>query len=146
METVSKSEVLPYSAEQMFGLVNDIARYPEFLPWCTSATIHTQTNAEIIASLVLQKGHIHKGFTTRNELTPYSKMEMHLIDGPFKHLHGLWQFETVDQTHCRVSVDITYAFNSRIIAMMLGPVFHHVADTLLNAFVARAKTLYGSQA
>jgi len=142
METVSKSETIPYSAKAMYSLVNDVESYPEFLPWCHAVQIHNQDEQEVTASLTLSKGGINKSFTTRNELTPHSHMEMHLVEGPFKHLHGIWNFEEVDNGHCHVSVDITYDFNSRIMAMMLGPVFHHIADTLLKAFVTRAHELH----
>lgn len=138
MEHVTRSETVPYPAKAVYDLVNDIQKYPEFLPWCTAAKIHSQHENEIVASLTLSKSGIHKSFTTRNELVPCKRIEMHLVNGPFKHLYGLWTFQEDEQQHCTVKVDISYAFDSRIIAMMVGPVFNRIANTLLEAFVERA--------
>ena len=138
MEHVKKSAILPYSAKAMYDLVNDIEQYPQFLPWCSAAKIHSREDHEITASLTLKKGGLHKSFTTRNELMPHRQIEMHLINGPFKHLYGLWLFQETDAGHCCISVDISYSFDSRIMAMMIGPVFGHIANTLLSAFVEQA--------
>lgn len=142
MEHVIKSATLPYTAQSMYDLVNDITNYPEFLPWCQAAKIIERHDHEITASLTLSKGGVHKSFTTRNELTPHKQIEMHLVNGPFKHLHGLWQFTETDASHCHIQVDLSYAFDSRIIAMMIGPVFGHIANTLLQAFIDRAHELH----
>ncbi len=138
MKHVTKSATVPHTAASLYNLVNDINKYPEFLPWCSASKITSQHSNEIVASMTLHKGGLQKSFTTRNELIPYHRIEMHLINGPFKHLYGLWTFEEDNKHHCKVQIDITYAFDNTLIAMMIGPVFNRIANTLLDAFVQRA--------
>ena len=92
MEVVHRTARVPYSTQQMYALVNDIEAYPEFLPWCVAAHVESRTDEEIIAGLTLEKGGVRKRFTTRNVLDHGSKLEMHLVEGPFKHLYGVWTF------------------------------------------------------
>ena len=134
---------MPYSAEQMFILVNDIEQYPEFLPWCHQATILSQDAEHIKAQLVLAKGGFEKSFTTINRLTPSTQMIMELVDGPFKHLKGIWDFKELSEHECQVELDLEFQFSSKMVAMMFGPVFAQVASKLVDAFVERAKEVYG---
>jgi ribosome-associated toxin RatA of RatAB toxin-antitoxin module len=122
-------------------LVSDIERYPEFLPWCKSATIHSKTEEWVEASLELAKGSISKSFTTKNHLKPNREMEMHLVDGPFKHLYGIWTFEPLSEHACKVSVCLEFSFSSKILELAIGPVFNHMANSLLEAFCTRARQI-----
>lgn len=134
---------MPYSAEQMFILVNDIEKYPDFLPWCRQATILSQDAGHIKAQLVLAKGNFEKSFTTINRLTPSSQMVMELVDGPFKHLKGIWDFHALGDSECQVELDLEFQFSSKMVAMLFGPVFQQVASKLVDAFVERAREVYG---
>ena len=138
MEKVSRSAAVPYSAKCLYDLVNDVESYPQFLPWCGGAKILEKSSSEIVASVEISKGAMRKTFTTQNTLHPHDRIEMKLVSGPFKTLHGIWQFEALDENTCRVSLDLEFDFSNRVIAMVVGPVFHHIANTLLDAFVERA--------
>ena len=142
MEIVHRTAVVPYTPQEVFELVNDIESYPDFLPWCVHAFIEEETGQGVIASLTLEKGGIRKRFTTRNEIVPGEKLEMHLVEGPFKHLYGVWTLQP-HQSGCEVTVSLEFDFSSRIIAMLIGPVFQHAANTLLDSFIARAHQVYG---
>lgn len=134
---------MPYTAEQMFKLVNDIESYPSFLPWCRKSVVLKEEANLVTAQLVLAKGGLEKSFTTQNTLTPSSEMVMALVDGPFKHLKGDWRFTPMSEGSCQVSLDLEFAFSNKLIAMMFGPVFQQAANMLVDAFVKRAKEVYG---
>ena len=143
MEIVERTAVVPYSQRQMFDLVADIENYAEFLPWCTSSEVHERTPEKVMASLVLAKGPIRKKFTTINSLKAPEQLEMHLVEGPFSHLYGVWTFAALSEgsteVHCRLEFD----FSSRTLAMIIGPLFGMVANELLDSFCQRAHEVYG---
>lgn len=143
MNRIQKTAVMPHSVEQMFTLVNDIEAYPDFLPWCNDAAVLSEQGNEVKASLTLAKGKLERSFTTINTLTPHSRMVMELLDGPFKHLKGVWDFEPQAEGGCRVLLDLEFEFSNKIIAMMFGPFFQQAATMLVDAFVSRAKEVYG---
>ena len=143
MTTISRSALVPYSAAKMFALVDDIPRYPEFLPWCTEARERSRTEEEVEATLALSKAGIEKTFTTRNRLHPHKMIKMRLVEGPFKHLEGYWRFQTLDDEACKVSLDIEFEFTSRLLSATLGPVFSQICNSLVDSFMKRAGDLYG---
>jgi ribosome-associated toxin RatA of RatAB toxin-antitoxin module len=145
MEIVHRSAQVPYSAQAIYTLVNDIEAYPQFLPWCVDAIVHERDEQHILASLTLEKGGFRKRFTTQNQLESNRRLEMHLVEGPFKHLYGVWTFEPEGDEACLVTVALEFDFSSRIIAMLIGPLFQHAANTLLDAFVERAHQVCGKQ-
>lgn len=133
---------MPYAPEDIYQLVEDINRYPEFLPWCKSANILRKIDNVVEARLTLTKSGITKNFATRNLMTPQSKIEMHLLEGPFKHLYGVWEFHH-DPKGCRVTLRMEFSFDSKILAMMLEPIFKSISESLLEAFVKRAEAKFG---
>ncbi len=137
MEVVKKSMWLPYAREDLFKLVADIEGYPQFLPWCSGAKILKRFPGGVEASLTLHKGSISKSFVTRNLIRENEKIEMHLVSGPFKHLYGVWTFEAKD-AGVTIGLEMEFSFDNRLIAMMVGPLFKPVTNTLLEAFVQRA--------
>lgn len=143
MTEINRSALVPYSAEQMFKLVDDVRAYPEFLPWCKSTTIHERTDSMVEASIEIEKVGINKSFTTRNTYQDKSLIEMQLVNGPFKSLHGYWRFDDLNDKACKVSLDIRFEFSSKILSMTLGPLFSQICNTLVNAFVERARNVYG---
>lgn len=128
----------------MYDLVNNIADYPQFLPWCKHARILQQSDQEITATLLLAKGGIHKSFTTKNRLTPYEAIHISLVDGPFKQLNGHWRFAPQANGHTLVSVDLSFEFSSKLLALLFGSIFNEVARTLVSAFSEEADRRYGS--
>lgn len=144
MPTISKTALVPYSAAQMYRLVDDIPAYPDFLPWCGGACEHSRNDDEVRASIEIAYGAIHKPFTTLNRLQKDKMIEVSLVDGPFKHLHGFWRFEALDEKACKVSFDMEYEFSNRLVSMALGPAFSHIANSMMDAFVKRAGEVYGN--
>jgi ribosome-associated toxin RatA of RatAB toxin-antitoxin module len=127
----------------MFALVNDIESYPKFLPWCRSARILSRNRDEIRATLEMVKGVIHKSFTTCNRLQQDKMVEIRLLDGPFRRLEGFWRFEALREDACKVSLDLEFEFSNAVLRATLGPVFHQIANSLVEAFCKRAADLYG---
>jgi ribosome-associated toxin RatA of RatAB toxin-antitoxin module len=140
---IQRSAHVPYSAELMFNLVNDVDRYPEFLPHCRSARVVEQAGGKVKATVELAKGALHKSFTTENRLLPPHRIEMRLVDGPFRRLHGAWTFIAQEGGDTRVALDLEFEFSNRLMALAVGPVFNHVANSLVDAFVKRARSIHG---
>ena len=143
MTIISKSALVKHSPEQMFKLVDDIEAYSEFLPWCGKATELSRDEQKVEASLLISHSGLNKAFTTQNKNTAFDKIEMHLVNGPFKKLDGVWLFEPLGETACKVSLNLESEFSSKIIAITLGPVFSKIANNLVDAFIKRADTVYG---
>lgn len=143
MRTVHKSALVSYSAREMFDLVNDIEAYPTFLPWCRDARVEHVTETEVHASLELARGGVHKWFTTRNEIDPGRVIDINLVNGPFRHLDGKWQFTPLGEEGSRVTLDMSFEFSSRMLSVVVGPVFHQICNSLVDAFVRRAADVYG---
>ncbi len=144
MTTITRSSLVLYTPEQMYDLVNDVEAYPSFLPWCRDSKIISKTDDVISASLDLAKGGIHHVFSTRNKLIEDESIAIELIDGPFQHLEGHWQFKPIGNNEgCRVQLDMDFEFSNRIISMALGPVFTQISGSLVEAFCKRAQDIYG---
>jgi ribosome-associated toxin RatA of RatAB toxin-antitoxin module len=140
---IHKTAIVPYSAEQMYVLVNDIETYPQFLPWCKSANILSQNGAHIVASIAMGISGLEKSFTTNNVLKPNDSIEMRLLEGPFSHLHGFWKFQPLGDDGCKISFDMQFEITNKLLKMTLGPVFSKIVNSLVDAFVKRANELYG---
>ncbi len=145
MTTITRQALVAYSAENMFDLVDDIDSYPAFLPWCSSAKVLSRDEDEVRAAIELSKGKLRKSFTTCNRLQKGKMIEMRLVEGPFRHLEGFWRFEALEGGASKVSLDLDFEFSNKLIAMAIGPVFNQIANTLVDAFVVRAKELYGGE-
>jgi ribosome-associated toxin RatA of RatAB toxin-antitoxin module len=143
MTTIHKSALVPYSAEQMYSLVDDVLAYPEFLPWCNGSKEISRQEHELEASLEIAHSGIHKSFTTRNQLEKNSLIKMHLVEGPFKHLKGVWRFQPLGDAGSRVELDLEFEFSSKLLEVTFGPVFNKIASTLMDAFIQRAQKVYG---
>jgi len=145
MTTITRSSLVLFSPDQMFDLVNDVDAYPSFLPWCRNSTIISKTDDVITAELDLAKGGIHHVFSTRNKLVPGESIAIELIDGPFQHLEGHWQFAMIgDNQGCRIQLDMDFEFSNRLISMALGPIFTQISGSLVDAFCKRAQDIYGN--
>lgn len=145
MTTISKSALVPYTPAEMYALVSDIPSYPEFLPWCRGAVVHAETDDEVRATLDLAKGGVEKSFTTLNRRHRNKIIEMRLVEGPFRKLEGFWRFDPLGEHGCKVSLDLEFEFASRMLGMVVGPVFHQVANTLVDSFQQRAVAVYGKR-
>ncbi|KAF0193317.1 MAG: cyclase/dehydrase [Gammaproteobacteria bacterium] len=145
MTIVNRSALVPYTAAEMFSLVNDVESYPRFLPWCSSAKIHHQAEDEIRASLGIAKGGFERSFTTCNRMQADKMIEMRLLEGPFRHFEGFWRFEALGEKGCKVSLALEFEFASRIVSITVGPIFNHAASTLVDAFCKRAEDVFGKR-
>lgn len=143
MKTVKRQALLPYSAQQMFELVNDIEKYPEFLPNCVGATELERTDTDVVASLAVAKGGFEKTFTTKNINSPYDSIDMTLVDGPFKHLDGRWVFTSLDDKACKIELEVNFEFSNILTSMAFSSVFNHLAESFVEAFSKRAAVVYG---
>jgi len=143
MPNINRTALVEYSAEQMFQLVDDIAAYPEFLPWCGGAAEHNRNEKQVEASVTIQKGTINKSFTTQNRLSKPDKIELTLVDGPFKKLRGEWRFEAISAKACKITFNMDFEFSNMIVGMAVGPIFNQVANTFVDSFVERANAVYG---
>ena len=143
MTTISKTALVTHSPQEMFKLVDDIEAYSEFLPWCGKATEISRDLTTVEASLFISHSGLNKEFTTQNKNTPFEKIEMHLVNGPFKNLDGVWLFEPLGETACKVSLNLEFEFASKIVSVTLGPIFSKIANSLVDAFIKRADSIYG---
>jgi len=140
---INKSALVPYSAEQMYKLVDDIPAYSEFLPWCQSAEELQRSETEVQGSLFVSHSGLKKSFTTHNELNKPESITMKLVEGPFKHLKGIWSFNALGDEGCKVTLDMEFEFSSKLVGLTFGPVFSHMANSMVDAFVQRANECYG---
>ncbi len=145
MTEISKTTVVPYTPNEMYALVNDIESYPAFLPWCIAAKILSKKEESLIASLSLAMGKIKQSFTTENTMREGLRIDIRLIDGPFKHLSGYWKFNPEDEQSCHIQLHMNYEFKNKIIKYALGKVFYIVMNTLVESFVQRAQQIYGNR-
>ncbi len=140
---IQRSALLPYPAQALYDLVNDVARYSEFLPWCSGATVLEQSDTMMRARVEVAKGGLSQHFVTRNTLTPGQTIEMNLEEGPFSQLHGVWTFKALGAKACKISLDLSFDYSGSIVRATLGPLFNQAANTLVDAFCQRAKELHG---
>ena len=148
MKTVHKSVLIWHSAAEMFALVTDVARYPEFLPWCDQSSVVEQTADGMIAKIGISIAGIRQSFTTRNTHQADRKVTLKLLNGPFSRLDGAWEFSPVGdpaQRACKVDLTLSYDFDNIALGALVGPVFGKIAGSLVDAFVKRASAVYGDR-
>ena len=143
MAQVDKTVLVEYAREQMFALVRDVQDYPRFLPWCSGATIDSMEGMIVRATLHIDYHGVRTHFSTENTHHPPENIEMQLVHGPFKHLHGTWHFTALGESACKVQLQLVYEFSNRILEKLVGPVFSYIANSLVDAFVRRAEQLHG---
>ena len=143
MPQIERTSLVPYSCKQMFDLVNDIPSYPEFVPGCSNARILDQQAQRIDAELEISKAGIQQSFATRNQLHEPHRIDLQLLNGPFKKLHGAWHFEPLDEDACKVILRLDFEFSSRMLQFACGKIFNEVNRRMVDAFAQRAKVVYG---
>jgi len=143
MTEINKELLVPYSAEQMYSLVNDIEQYPEFLDWCSKANILEQSKDSITAKLNLAYSGFEQSFTTKNIIEPHNKVTMSLVDGPFKNLDGIWLFTDINNAGSKVEFKLDFEFDNFFMAMTFNKVFSGMVEKMVDCFYQRAKQVYG---
>ncbi|HCT7987348.1 TPA: type II toxin-antitoxin system RatA family toxin [Serratia liquefaciens] len=142
MPQISRSALVPFSAEQMYQLVNDVHSYPDFLPGCTGSRVINSSNNEMTAAVDVAKAGISKTFTTRNTLLDNQSINMQLVDGPFRKLMGGWHFTPLSPEACKVELHLDFEFTNKLIELAFGKVFKELAGNMVQAFTQRAKEVY----
>ncbi|MFA6903864.1 MAG: type II toxin-antitoxin system RatA family toxin [Gallionellaceae bacterium] len=142
MAVVEKSVLLPFSAEQMFVLVDNVADYPQFLPWCGGTSVTVLDENRVRATVEINYHHVKQSFTTENVRAAPQRIDIALLDGPFKHLDGCWQFIALAPTACKIEFRLNYEFSNKLLEKVVGPVFHYIASTFVEAFIKRAEQVY----
>lgn len=146
MPQVHKSVLIWYSPQEIYDLVTDVAAYPEFLPWCGGASVEPLDGDTVRATVVIDFKGIRQSFTTRNTHQPPELVQMELIEGPFTNLQGRWRFTSLaDGKACKVEFELDYRFSNFLVEKVIGPVFNHIASSFIDAFVQRAKVVYGAR-
>jgi ribosome-associated toxin RatA of RatAB toxin-antitoxin module len=143
MAEVSRSVLVGYTPAQMYALVDAVEDYPKFLPWCGGATVLHRDAQVTRATIIISYHGIRQSFTTENLKTAPSQMLIRLVEGPFRSLDGNWGFTGLADQGCKVELGLRYEFSSRILEKMVGRVFNHIADTLVDSFARRAEQVYG---
>ena len=145
MQKVSRSAIVPYSAQSMYDLVNDIPAYPHFLPWCGGASVTSVDGSTVHATVHINYHHIKQSFTTENVRQTPHHIEMTLKDGPFKHLDGDWHFIPLSEAACKIEFQLHYEFSNKLLEKVFGPIFNYIANSFVDAFVHRAETIYSEK-
>ncbi|MFK8016796.1 MAG: type II toxin-antitoxin system RatA family toxin [Gammaproteobacteria bacterium] len=141
MPTVLRDVSVPHERAQMFELVSDVERYPEFLPWCNAAKILTREDNELTATLLLSRAGVQSRFSTRNRSIEDRQIDIELLDGPFDHLRGRWKFEALE-ARTRVSLELRYQFSNPMFGFLFSGAVEDVASDLIKAFKRRADDVY----
>jgi ribosome-associated toxin RatA of RatAB toxin-antitoxin module len=138
MAKVEKTVLVEHAAATMFNLVDGVEEYPQFLPWCGGADVKWRDELTTVATIHINYMGVKQSFTTKNSKRAPEEMNLSLQDGPFAHLHGHWRFLKLGEFACKIEFSLDYHFSSRMLDTLLSPVFNHIANTFVDAFVARA--------
>ncbi|WP_089726747.1 type II toxin-antitoxin system RatA family toxin [Candidatus Thiosymbion oneisti] len=142
MPVITKSALVTFSASRMFDLVAQMEDYPKFLPWCAAAEILSREDNRICGRMEVARAGIHQTFTTCNRFVPGERMELMLVDGPFRKLQGAWTFRPLRRDACKVELELDFEFSGKLIDKAFGRVFNQIANTLVDAFCKRAEEVY----
>ena len=144
MREVKRSALIAEAPARMYGLINDIERYPEFVPGCVGARVIERKDHEVVATLNIKRGPLKTEFTTRNLLEPDRRVLMQLVSGPFRVLEGLWTLTPLGDLGCRVELEMRFEFTNRVTGALFEPLFADTAVSLVDAFVRRSREIRGS--
>ena len=143
MTTISRSALLPYSAEQVFELINDVASYPRFMDGCVGAEVLSESETAMVARLDLARGGVRQSFTTSNTLLRPSEIKLELVDGPFDNFTGRWNVLALNEQACKVSLFLSFTLSSAVLGAAAKQLFNSAANSMVDAMVKRAKAVYG---
>ena len=143
MKNICRSALVPFSAKQMYQLVDDIDSYNNFVPYCQESKVLERNKQQVTATLQVAKSGIAKSFTTRNTLEPYDFIGMELIDGPFSHLSGGWRFTALSDSACKIELDLNFEFSNQLTTLAFSKIFNKLVQSMVSAFTSRAEKIYG---
>lgn len=142
MPVIDQTDLVPYTAQEMYALVNDFESYPQFLPWCERAWVERHDESCLRAGLAVRKGAVHYSFVTDNRGEPPHSIAVSLAEGPFRRLVGTWRFAS-GALGTRVSLHLEFEFESRLVGAALAPLFKLMTSSLVASFRKRAEVVYG---
>src|SRR5258707_1990876 len=142
MPTHAEQRVLPYTPEQLFDLVADVERYPEFLPWCVGARVRERRDNLVVADLLIGFRMFRERFTSKVTLARPQRIDVAYSDGPFRYLDNHWIFAPVEGG-CRIDFFVDFEFRSTILQKLIGVLFNEAVRRMVAAFETRAQQLYG---
>ena len=144
MATHAEKRVLPYRPDQLFDLVADVGKYPDFLPWCIGARVREKREDLLIADLVIGFKGLRDGFTSRVELDRAGmRIDVFYLEGPFRYLNNHWIFNETADGGCEIDFFVDFEFRSRLMQRLIGALFNEAVRRMVNAFASRAAALYG---
>lgn len=144
MAHVEKSALVPFSDQAMFDLVKDVGSYQDFLPWCSGSELLSEEGNRICGRINVERMGVSQSFSTCNTCDEPRRMEIELKEGPFRSLHGAWEFVALREDACKVILSLEFEFSNKLMDMAFGKVFHHIANTLVESFSKRAREVYGA--
>jgi ribosome-associated toxin RatA of RatAB toxin-antitoxin module len=152
MRVVHRTALVPQTPAQMYALVNDVRRYPEFLPWCPVTVVHAEDGTSLSATLTFERVGIRTSVSTANRNAPDTSIEMVLTDGPLQSFKGVWQFHPIrarttdgslgELRGCKVELTVEFAFRNAALDLVFGPFFEATWDSIVDAFVKRARVVH----
>jgi ribosome-associated toxin RatA of RatAB toxin-antitoxin module len=146
MKRIARSAIVERSTQELYALVEDIESYPSFLPWCVGAQVRERAPGRTVATLIVGLRGARHSFTTENSNSPGRAIEMRLLEGPFRRFAAAWRFTPLGPRAAKVEFALEYEFAGRIVARALEPVFGRIADTMVDAFARRARSIHGPAA
>lgn len=143
MPQLEEHQILPYSPEQLFALVLDVEKYPEFLPWCRAARVIERSENEMLAELVISFAHVTESYVSRVRWQEPETIDVELVKGPFHHLTNRWRFKATSEGTA-IDFFVDFAFKSKILHKLIGSYFAKASQKMVGAFRSRSEALYGS--
>lgn len=140
---IQRSAIVPYSAEQMFQLINDVLAYPKYMPGCVGSEVLQRGENLLVARLDLARAGIRQSFVTKNTLNPPHSMLIELQEGPFSHFHGKWEFVALNANACKISFELDFKFANKLVGLAAGKLFESVASKQVEKVCERARIIYG---
>jgi coenzyme Q-binding protein COQ10 len=145
MPSHTETRILPYSAEQLFDLVMDIEKYPEFLPWCLAARVKSRTKDTVEADVIIGYKVFREKFSSRVRCTRAKSIDVEYMQGPMRHLQNKWEFRNTRNGECRVGFYVDFSMKTRLFETLVDQFFQRVLVRMINAFETRALELYGAE-
>jgi ribosome-associated toxin RatA of RatAB toxin-antitoxin module len=143
MKRIARSAIVEHAAPAMYALVEDVAAYPQFLPWCRAAHVRERSAQRTVATLAVGVKGLRYELTTQNANRPHEAIALRLLAGPFRHFAAHWRFTALGERAARIDFAMEYEFAGALVTRALGPLFETIADTMVDAFKRRADAVYG---
>lgn len=148
MRQVRRNALVPQTAAQMYAIVNDVESYPSYIPWCLAARVETRSDTALTGVVEIGRAGVRVSVRSVNEMEPDRRIVLHQVGGPLKSLTGEWNFLPLVkdgvERGCRVDLSVNFEFKNAALGLVFAPLFEHTWDSVVEAFVRRARALYGT--